>query len=367
MMKLGFTGDLMLCDQPLLCGMGVFSKYKTDFSPIFKNFSQWIAERNIDYLIGNFESVLMNNDQNNSSNTIAMATNVKAIDALVTTGFTTLSLANNHTMEYGPQVFEQMMCTIQSKGLSYFGCKENPVIFLEKNNVKVGVIAFSNIPAFYNHSPLYFYVNSNDRNSRNQLAMRVKDAKAKCDALVAFPHWGTEFMTSPNNAQRDLAELLVDNGTDLIVGTHPHVVQDACYMGKVPVFFSTGSLISDYPIDHLRKSLYIEAIWNGEGFAVEAHHFEVDSKYVIMADKISNLSMAPYPQVCQDERQYLIEGLRLRKDIRNRMILHLLKNSHRLLRNPETVQWIVKRALYLFKNRKLISNNPEEIYRGPIH
>ena len=67
-----------------------------------------------------------------------------------------------------------------------------------------------------------------------------------CDFLVVSFHWGVEFSTHKTDTQTKLAHLAIDNGADLIVGHHPHVVQDVeKYDGKY-IFYSLGNFIFDY-------------------------------------------------------------------------------------------------------------------------
>jgi len=76
---------------------------------------------------------------------------------------------------------------------------------------------------------------------------KVKDAiKAETGRfVVVYPHWGVEYSTRHNYAQERLAHSWIDVGADLIVGSHPHVVQDVEIYQDVPIFYSLGNFVFD--------------------------------------------------------------------------------------------------------------------------
>ena len=79
-------------------------------------------------------------------------------------------------------------------------------------------------------------------------------ARELADMIVVFPHWGEEYETQPNEEQRMWAELLVEDGADVIIGNHPHVMQPVEVLADadgnpVPCFWSTGNFVSTSPED----------------------------------------------------------------------------------------------------------------------
>lgn len=94
------------------------------------------------------------------------------------------------------------------------------------------------------------------RASREKVAGDIARAKAHgVDYIVALPHWGEEYMLRHGHWQEDWAEWLVSQGVDLIVGAHPHVVQDTTTIGKVPVIYSLGNAISNMSATNTRLEL----------------------------------------------------------------------------------------------------------------
>lgn len=67
----------------------------------------------------------------------------------------------------------------------------------------------------------------------------------KADVTIVLPHWGPEYQTTHSESQEKTAEWLAENGADIIIGAHPHVVQDTTSIGKVPVIYSLGNAVSN--------------------------------------------------------------------------------------------------------------------------
>ena len=89
---------------------------------------------------------------------------------------------------------------------------------------------------------------------------RAKDKDA--DFIIALPHWGIEYQLKHSPAQEELAHWLAENGVDIIIGSHPHVVQDSTYIitqdgRKVPVFYSIGNAISNMSATNTRLELAV--------------------------------------------------------------------------------------------------------------
>ena len=65
------------------------------------------------------------------------------------------------------------------------------------------------------------------------------------DMTIVLPHWGPEYQNAHSESQKDAAEWLIEHGADIIIGTHPHVVQDTAHISNVPVIYSLGNAVSN--------------------------------------------------------------------------------------------------------------------------
>jgi len=93
---------------------------------------------------------------------------------------------------------------------------------------------------------------------RDEVAEAMKKARDRnVDFIIAMPHWGDEYQLRHNARQQDWAEWLVSEGADLIVGAHPHVVQDTTHISGVPVVFSMGNAVSNMSARNTRLELAV--------------------------------------------------------------------------------------------------------------
>jgi len=170
-------------------------------------------------------------------------------------GFNVISTANNHSLDQGKQGLERTISVLDSMGLDHFGTYKNPEerinkypLIVEKNGIK---IAFLNYTYGTNSIPEE-EPNIVNRIDTAKIAEDIKRAKlASPDFLIVLMHWGSEYENTQNPWQKELAQFLVSNGVDLIVGGHPHVVQpfDKIYSSSVsdsiPVMYSLGNFFSN--------------------------------------------------------------------------------------------------------------------------
>ena len=96
------------------------------------------------------------------------------------------------------------------------------------------------------------------RASREAVGADIARAREKgVDFIVVLPHWGEEYNLKHSAWQQDWAEWLCSQGADLVVGAHPHVVQDTTHIGRVPVVYSVGNAISNMSATNTRLELAV--------------------------------------------------------------------------------------------------------------
>lgn len=364
-LQIGIAGDIIPADSPLMSGQGVYSACKGDFKDVFADFAEYAAE--FDFMVGNFEAVLVDRIERVSPATSAMKAPISVVPVLAECRFKYLSIANNHSMEYGPAAFEYTCGELERAGIRTFGHHDMPYALAESSNADLttGLLSFSTVPAMYGHVPEYFYVDRDSEEDRNRLLRHVRNASARCDQLIVMPHWGSEFMTAPARWQVGLASELLQSGADAIVGAHPHVIQTACRIGSKPVYFSIGNLLSDYPQDCYRRSAVIALCVTRDSLESSGTICTTDADFAIRrtaeAFPLGNLPEA------MDQAAYDVQAVALRKSVRNQLIVHLLKHPVKWLLNRGLWGWLFSRGLYLLRTRKERERNPDAVYAGPIH
>lgn len=172
--------------------------------------------------------------------------------------------ANNHILDRGDSGLVRTISVLDSIssafGTRYTGIaadeesdmEHNPLM-LEKNGIKIALVNFTYGTNSY--APLPWP--QVRRRNKSRISEDIKAAKQKgADFVIAFPHWGDDDYAQKHDAtQQQWAEWLVSEGVDLIIGGHPHVVQDAGKIGKVPVYYSLGNAVSNMTVDNSRLGL----------------------------------------------------------------------------------------------------------------
>lgn len=165
-------------------------------------------------------------------------------------GFDVLLTANNHILDKGYKGLDRTFRIMDSlDGVMYTGISRNPSEDREKYPLLVQAgeitIAILNFTYNTNNRPTRQWpkVNMIDRDDILAAINRAREAEA--DIILAFPHWGIEYKFKHNAAQESLAEFMVENGVDAVIGGHPHFVQDMQWMGDAPVIYSLGDAVSN--------------------------------------------------------------------------------------------------------------------------
>jgi len=165
-------------------------------------------------------------------------------------GFNLLSLANNHTMNFGIKGLEDTFKYLKQAGINYVGAGENDQeayqpVYVEIKGVRIAFLAYQNQKIV----PTPYGANSSRTGiafmNTEKMAAAAKDAKQRAGLVVVSMHAGDEYVAKPNNTQINFAHAAVDAGADLVIGHHPHVVQTMEeYKGKY-IFYSLGNFVFD--------------------------------------------------------------------------------------------------------------------------
>ncbi len=162
--------------------------------------------------------------------------------------FDAVSVANNHTGDFGREAFSEMLGLLKQEGLPQFGGGHNlaqahtPLI-LERKGVRIALLGYNEF------MPRSFEADANAPGSAwsedEQVVADIKGARTRYGADVVIPvmHWGWENELTANDRQRQLARTMIDAGADAVIGGHPHVTQDIeHYLGK-PIIYSVGNFV----------------------------------------------------------------------------------------------------------------------------
>lgn len=172
------------------------------------------------------------------------------LQGFVNAGIDMVILANNHVLDYGKDAFIDTMDHLAEYDIEYIGAgrdyrEASSVKYFDIKGLRLGFFAASSI------IPAGHWVADTQRGGIMPLRQDyyeeildiVREAGEKCDYLFVLLHWGTEYVSYPSQSQRDLAHLIVDAGADVIVGTHPHVLQGVEYYNDAIIFYSIGNFV----------------------------------------------------------------------------------------------------------------------------
>ena len=201
-----------------------------------------------DYRIGNLEVPVATSGQPHASKIVSFRAEPRTLSVLHGR-FDAVSLANNHSGDYGHEAFVETMQHLDNTGIAYFGGGRNLAeahqpLWIERNGLKIAVLGYNEF------KPRAFEAGANwpgvAWSEDDQVIADIRAAKAAgADLVIPFMHWGWEKETRPSERQKTFARKMIDEGAALVVGSHPHVTQGAeIYKGK-PIVYSLGNFVFD--------------------------------------------------------------------------------------------------------------------------
>lgn len=228
-----FTGDIMLSRD-----IGQLMERKNDWRLPFLYMEEFL--RGADVTFGNLEGPISTRGVKVGS-IYSFRADPRSVEGLLQSGFDVLSVANNHMWDYGKEALEDTLVHLADAGIGTTGAgydeadAHRPFI-QEVNGVKVALLAYSD----FSNNPAIASSRDSERMKQD-----IASAKAIADIVVASFHWGDEYKTVHNKRQEQLAYIAVDAGADLIIGHHPHSVQDDEWRNNSYIAYSLGNFVFD--------------------------------------------------------------------------------------------------------------------------
>jgi poly-gamma-glutamate synthesis protein (capsule biosynthesis protein) len=220
--------------------------------------------------VGNLECVITGDPQPGPLLQAAPSAVAQLRDA----GFDVLGLANNHTLDLGPEGLAETASRLRAAGLASLGAGPDretsfqPLIH-EIGGVRVALLAFNAVADLRSAAGSSGWVRAEWDEDRARVA--VAAAGERADAVIISVHWGYEYETTVDPAQRDVALVLLGAGADLVIGHHPHVVQPSEVHGDRCVAYSLGNFVFDQAQGETGQGLALRAFFDRRGLrAVQA-------------------------------------------------------------------------------------------------
>lgn len=163
--------------------------------------------------------------------------------------FHAMSVANNHSGDFGRDAFLETLDHLRTAGIAAFGGGANLTeahtpYWIEKHGIRIAVLAYNEFkPRSFEAGATWAGVAWSED---SHVVADIRAARAAgADVVIPFMHWGWEREPGPTQRQRDLAKTMVQAGADAVVGSHPHVTQGADLVLGKPVIWSLGNLVFD--------------------------------------------------------------------------------------------------------------------------
>lgn len=225
---ISFAGDVTL-------GNYKGSPYAGTFDNEFSN-----QDGDFDYFFENVRDIFSEDDLSvvNLEGPLTTATNAKVkkfafkgdpsyVNILKCGNIEAVTLANNHSEDYFEQGIDDTKSILDQYNISYFGLGEKSVI--DANGIKVGLLGYNGWPENYTEEKL------------TSMKQDIENMKQEADMVAVYFHWGVERDYKPNEVQKKFAYNAIDYGADLVVGSHPHVVQGIEKYNDKYIVYSLGN------------------------------------------------------------------------------------------------------------------------------
>lgn len=233
-----------------------------DYSSIMKNVASIF--NNDDYSIVNLETTFTNASvkRDKGKGTVYHFKGSKEyVNILTSSKIEGVTISNNHIYDYGSQGIQDTISVLEQNKVDY--CGENYKIIKEIKNIKIGFIGYNAWSA--------------SDELKNKIKNDIKDLRESgVKIVIPYFHWGVENSYTPNEEQANIARFAIDNGADLVLGSHPHVIETLeNYKGKLIAYslgnFSFGG--NSNPSD--KRSFILQAKFKFENSEVKTTEFKV--------------------------------------------------------------------------------------------
>jgi poly-gamma-glutamate capsule biosynthesis protein CapA/YwtB (metallophosphatase superfamily) len=263
--KIIFAGDLMF-DRYIRI---VAERNGNDF--ILENLTEELNQK--DLVVANLEGPITENSSISSGSVMGSRENFvftfnpSIIETLEKNNIFLLNIGNNHILNFGEKGLSQTRDNLINSRISFFGdtgkYKEDISYIYDLDGYKIGFVNY----------------NSFVSGSFSRALEEIKLIRDDCDFLVVYTHWDREYQVEPLNATRQKAHQFIDLGSDLIIGTHPHIIGERESYKQKWIYYSLGNFVFDQYFRHdTTEGLLVELVINPLTFEIEINEKIVKMK-----------------------------------------------------------------------------------------
>lgn len=241
-------------------------------------------------VIGNLESPISLRGTAVENKKFTLRVAPVAVAALKAAGVRVVSLANNHTMDFGPLALQDTLKVLGENDILYSGAGMNLDDARAPAFLKVGNLTL----AFLSYSltfPIEFYASPGRPGTapgyKDFVKRDIEKVRPLADLVVVSFHWGAELMTAAKDYQRELGRRSIDWGADLVLGHHPHILQELeLYRGRL-IAYSLGNFVFGSESDKTNTSMILLCAFKGKSLVrIEAVPLDVNNYRVAYQPKV---------------------------------------------------------------------------------
>jgi poly-gamma-glutamate capsule biosynthesis protein CapA/YwtB (metallophosphatase superfamily) len=270
-----FTGDIMLSRA-----VGARMEAQKDWLFPFRLISESLQNADLRYC--NLECPVSDRGRN-LHHLYSFRADPKVIEGLKTAGFNVASQANNHTYDWGPEALIDSLERLRAAGIQPVGAGQNILaahypLLVHLGSLRIAFLAYVNIDPKEATAGV-------DRPGvawldPAQALTDIRFARPLADIVIVCPHWGVEYALKPTRDQVDMAHQMIDAGADMIVGSHPHVVQPVEKYHDRWIAYSLGNFIFDQQGPNTHRGLILKAtVRDQHVFDVQSIPIDINSSF----------------------------------------------------------------------------------------
>ena len=252
-----------------------------DFTPFYQEIGPVVQAYDLRFI--NQETVMAGTDDGRTYSGYPVFNSPDAmLDAIAAEKFNIVNFGSNHTWDMGSYGIERTQSLfaehpeIMLVGSYTSADDRSTVHMIERNGTTFAVLSYlygdnsyaeeSDFPNTYYSCPF----------NKETMATEIARAKEVADAVIVYMHWGSEYVSEPNEQQTDYAQFLADQEVDLVIGSHAHITQPAKYVTgasgkKTLVVYGLSDFLSGWTLtDTILSGLFTcDFVWEGNELTVE--------------------------------------------------------------------------------------------------
>ncbi len=311
--KILFVGDILLSRN---VNAEIQSRHTFPWERLKSHF------QTADLVVGNLEGAVGENPEQKISagESPVFSIDSSSVNLLTQAGFNIITVENNHSLDLGTAGKLNTIKSLQKQSITPVSYENSPWFFTIKDTV-IALIALNIVPDRDSHKI---------RIPSIETQQKLRLARSMANIVIVSIHWGSELLAWPDRTQRETAGWLIKNGADVIIGSHPHVIQKPEIIEGKPVFFSLGNHLFDQKYPETKEGLMVEICIDKGEFQCEGFttHTQRNSFYPEIVERI-DFGFKPVKMVNGGFRinNYLLKPMSVEDDAGNKIVFKAYENN----------------------------------------